>query len=47
MEVGCEDYDTKPIQISRLLAKIAALLPQCMFVFGEKSGRPQRMIFWR
>jgi CheY-like chemotaxis protein len=26
MEVGCEDYDTKPVEISRLLAKIAALL---------------------
>jgi two-component system, cell cycle response regulator DivK len=26
MEVGCEDYDTKPIEISRLLGKIAALL---------------------
>jgi two-component system cell cycle response regulator DivK len=26
MEVGCEDYDTKPIEMSRLLGKIAALL---------------------
>ena len=26
MEAGCEDYDTKPIEISRLLGKIAALL---------------------
>jgi CheY-like chemotaxis protein len=26
LEVGCEDYDTKPVEISRLLAKIAALL---------------------
>jgi two-component system cell cycle response regulator DivK len=26
MEVGCEDYDTKPVEMSRLLAKIAALL---------------------
>jgi two-component system cell cycle response regulator DivK len=26
MEVGCEDYDTKPVEISRLLGKIAALL---------------------
>jgi len=24
--VGCEDYDTKPIEMSRLLGKIAALL---------------------
>ncbi len=26
MEVGCEDYDTKPVEITRLLGKIAALL---------------------
>ena len=26
MEVGCEDYDTKPIELSRLLGKVAALL---------------------
>jgi two-component system, cell cycle response regulator DivK len=26
MKVGCEDYDTKPVEISRLLGKIAALL---------------------
>jgi CheY-like chemotaxis protein len=26
MEVGCDDYDTKPIEMSRLLDKIAALL---------------------
>jgi len=26
MEAGCDDYDTKPVEISRLLAKIAALL---------------------
>jgi two-component system, cell cycle response regulator DivK len=26
MEVGCDDYDTKPIELSRLLGKIAALL---------------------
>ena len=26
MEAGCDDYDTKPIEISRLLGKIAALL---------------------
>jgi len=27
IEVGCDDYDTKPVEISRLLGKIAALLP--------------------
>jgi CheY-like chemotaxis protein len=26
MEVGCDDYDTKPIEMSRLLDKIATLL---------------------
>jgi|ERR1035437_9870969 CheY-like chemotaxis protein len=26
MEAGCEDYDTKPIEISRLLGKITTLL---------------------
>ena len=26
MEAGCEDYDTKPVEISRLLGKVAALL---------------------
>jgi two-component system, cell cycle response regulator DivK len=26
IEVGCEDYDTKPIGLSRLLGKVAALL---------------------
>ena len=26
IEVGCDDYDTKPVELSRLLGKIAALL---------------------
>jgi len=26
MEVGCDDYDTKPVEIARLLGKIAVLL---------------------
>jgi CheY-like chemotaxis protein len=26
MEVGCEEYETKPIEMSRLLGKIADLL---------------------
>jgi CheY-like chemotaxis protein len=26
MEVGCDDYDTKPIDLPRLLEKIEALL---------------------
>jgi len=28
MAAGCNDYDTKPVELERLLAKIAALLPQ-------------------
>jgi len=26
MEVGCDDYDTKPVEIARLLGKMTALL---------------------
>jgi DNA-binding response OmpR family regulator len=26
MEAGCDDYDTKPVEISRLVRKIAVLL---------------------
>jgi two-component system cell cycle response regulator DivK len=26
VEAGCDDYDTKPVEIARLLGKIAALL---------------------
>ena len=32
MEAGCDDYDTKPVEFDRLLAKIEALL--------GKSGAP-------
>ncbi|MCU1347251.1 MAG: response regulator receiver protein [Acidobacteria bacterium] len=28
MEAGCDEYDTKPIDLARLLAKIEALLPR-------------------
>jgi CheY-like chemotaxis protein len=27
VEAGCQDYDTKPVDLTRLLAKITALLP--------------------
>lgn len=30
LEAGCDDYDTKPIELPRLLEKIAALLPHPM-----------------
>jgi two-component system cell cycle response regulator DivK len=26
LEVGCDDYDTKPVELSRLLSKMAALI---------------------
>ena len=28
IEAGCDDYDTKPIELTRLLAKMEALIPQ-------------------
>lgn len=28
MDAGCSDYDTKPVEIERLLQKMAALLPR-------------------
>jgi two-component system, cell cycle response regulator DivK len=28
MQVGCDDYDTKPVELPRLLQKIEALLPR-------------------
>jgi len=27
LEAGCNDYDTKPIELDRLLGKMSALLP--------------------
>ena len=35
LEAGCDDYDTKPIELPRLLEKIEALLPTA--APGEKS----------
>jgi CheY-like chemotaxis protein len=28
LEAGCDDFDTKPVELDRLLGKIAALLPE-------------------
>ncbi len=28
LAAGCDDYDTKPVEMKRLLSKIAALLPE-------------------
>ncbi|MCX6021822.1 MAG: response regulator [Chloroflexi bacterium] len=28
LEAGCDDYDSKPVEFDRLLAKISALLPE-------------------
>ena len=28
LEAGCDDYDTKPVELDRLLGKITALLPK-------------------
>ena len=37
IEVGCEDYDTKPVEISRLLGKIAALLAPKAGLSGQRQ----------
>jgi len=34
LAAGCDDYDTKPIELPRLLAKIEALLPAFAVVEG-------------
>ncbi|MGB8646167.1 MAG: response regulator [Anaerolineae bacterium] len=30
MQAGCDDYDTKPVDLNRLLTKIEALLPKSL-----------------
>lgn len=39
IEAGCNDYDTKPIELTRLLGKMEALIPsQSAVVTGEKAA---------
>ena len=38
IEAGCDDYDTKPIEFSRLLAKIETLLSRPIDEPGGTSG---------
>jgi CheY-like chemotaxis protein len=35
LEAGCDDYDTKPVELPRLLAKIDALLRGANYPAGE------------
>lgn len=35
MEAGCDDYDTKPVDLSRLLGKMLALLPASSALLKE------------
>ena len=39
LEAGCDDYDTKPIELSRLLGKMEALLQRSGSA-GEAEGSP-------
>ena len=38
LEAGCDDYDTKPVELSRLLGKIEALLPGTAQDSEEKTS---------
>jgi CheY-like chemotaxis protein len=38
-EAGCDDYDTKPVELARLLAKIQALLDR-RAAAGRDEGHP-------
>jgi CheY-like chemotaxis protein len=37
LEVGCDDYDTKPIEFPRLLAKVEAVLAKKPRPAGEQD----------
>ena len=38
LEAGCDDYDTKPIELPRLLAKIETLLSGALRCRGNTAG---------
>lgn len=38
IEAGCDDYDTKPIDLPRLLTKIEALLPRDQTATQERAS---------
>jgi CheY-like chemotaxis protein len=38
LEAGCDDYDTKPVELPRLLAKIEALLSGGKMASAEKAA---------
>jgi two-component system cell cycle response regulator DivK len=38
LEAGCDDYDTKPVELSRLLGKIESLLPGTAQESEEKTS---------
>jgi CheY-like chemotaxis protein len=40
LEVGCDDYDTKPVELSRLLEKIGALLARGAAASGSTPATP-------
>jgi two-component system cell cycle response regulator DivK len=40
IEAGCDDYDTKPIELSRLLGKIEALIPASIPKAVAVKGTP-------
>ena len=42
MESGCDDYDTKPIELDRLLGKIEALLGKTAGITETAQGAPLR-----
>ena len=40
MEAGCDDYDTKPIELTRLIAKIESLIARLSKDIAEAGATP-------